>query len=278
MKKYGSFLKFFWGVCVFILTVSGTLYAQNTIKLAAYTFPPFNFGDSPNTVSGADAEITIAVLNKMGVEVKFAVRPFNRALREMKDGKIAGILPCVNSAARREFIYFSTIPTAALDRRFYKIKSSNIEWNKYEDLKGLVVGASDYSYPQEFWDAENKGIYSIHVIKSNTPDLINFRKLVHKRIDLLIVDISVGGNIIASNSPQFDNVVVVPHKSIGKIVPFSFGLSKKYWAGKKNEAMRFLKLYEKSLLEFIKDGSRNRIFEKYNMKPNLDAQKRLIIN
>ena len=279
MLKKGLFTVRFAAVFTALMLVAGgTAFAQKTITLAAYTFPPYSSGNTPETVSGADTEITLAVLKRMGYKAEFTVRPFPRALKEMKAGRLAGILPCVDSPARREFIYFSSIPTAALDRRFYKLKSRDIKWNTLEDLKGMKIGAGDYSYGGGFWEAGKSGLFKIDVVKNKAPDLTNFKKLVAGRIDLLIVDLSVGGNIIAEHAPQFNNVDVAPYQSVGKVVPFSFGLSKKYWEGREAEAKAFLKEYEATLLKFIEEGGRNRVFAKYNMKPDIDSNNRLKFN
>ena len=261
-----------------LLILNAGTSAQMTIELAAYTFPPYSLKTENGYYTGADIEITEAVFKRLGYRIKWIDLPFNRALDGVKKGVYPGIAPCVASETRKAFTHFSSIPTAALDRVFFKRKDSDLSWRSYEDLRGLTVGACDYSYPEHFWKAGEKGMFAIEVVKNTHPDLSNFKKLVKKRIDILIVDRAVGMNIIRENAPQFDMVDVVPEISVDHApVPFSLGLSKKYWALRGTAGDDLMRAYEKELAAFVKSGKRNAIFAQYSMSYTLDADNHIIL-
>ena len=262
-----------------VIGLSGaSAWSQQTIELAAYTFPPYSFKSADGTYTGADIEITAAVFQRLGFRIRWLDLPFNRALLGIQKGLYAGIAPCVASEDRKVYTHFSSIPTAALERVFFKRKERRIFWKRYEDLRGLTVGACDYSYPQHFWDAGKAGIFTISMVKSAQPDLSNFRKLALGRIDILIIDRAVGLRIIKDNAPQFDMIGVVPAISVDKTpVPFSFGLSKPYWSTRGTQGMDLLKAYEKELDRFVKEGRRNEIFTRYDITYALDADNHIIL-
>lgn len=277
MNRANAFIVAAWVAAASILSgASG--WAQQTIELAAYAFPPYSFKAADGTYTGADIEITEAVFRRLGYRIQWLDLPFNRALRGIDKGIYAGIAPCVASEDRKQFTIFSSIPTAALERVFFKRNDRNISWRSYEDLRGLIVGACDYSYPQHFWNAGKKGIFTIQMVKSSQPDLSNFRKLVLGRIDLHIIDRAVGLRIIAENAPRFDMIAPAPEISVDKTpVPFSFGLSKKYWASKGNQGVDLLRAYEKELDRFIKAGLRNEVFARYDITYTLDGDNYIIL-
>jgi len=266
-----------WAATGFLPSVA-TGRAQQVIELAAYTFPPYSFKAADGTYTGADIEITESVFRRLGYRIRWVDLPFNRALRGIEKGIYAGIAPCVASEDRKAYTSFSSIPTAALDRVFFKRKDRNISWRTYEDLRGLTVGACDYSYPQHFWDAGKQGIFAISMVKSAKPDLSNFKKLALGRIDVHIIDRAVGLRIIQDNTPRFDMLEIAPETSVDKTpVPFSFGLSKKYWAAKGTQGGDLLKAYEMELDAFVKAGLRNAIFARYRIAYRFDADNHIIL-
>jgi ABC-type amino acid transport substrate-binding protein len=263
------------GVC---LWVSSTASARQTIELAAYTFPPYSFKDARGKYQGADIEITEAVFEAVGYTIAWVDLPFNRALDGARKGGYMGIAPCVADAERKRFLDFSSIPTAALERVFFKRRDRDISWRTYDDLRGMRVGACDYSYPEHFWAAVKAGVFTIDMVKSPKPDLANFQKLLKERIDILIVDRAVGMNIIRKNAPRFDGIEVVPWVSVDRFpVPFSFGLSKEYWAGRGSEGADLLRAYERELDAFVKTGKRNAVFSKYGIVYRMDEDNHIIL-
>ena len=85
-------------------------------------------------------------------------------------------------------------------------------------------------------------------------------------------------NIIRENAPQFDMIDVVPEISVDHApVPFSLGLSKKYWALRGTAGDELMRAYEKELAAFVKSGKRNDIFAKYRISYTLDADNHIIL-
>ena len=73
-------------------------------------------------------------------------------------------------------------------------------------------------------------------------------------------------------------MIEVPHRSIDiSPVPFSFGLSKKYWKSRGREGIDLLRRYEKELDGFVKEGRRNILFKKYFILYELNENKHIIL-
>ncbi len=279
MRQF-PFLKYFMIAVILVSFISFSVSGNENkvITIAAYVFPPYSIFDDQEKLAGADTDITRVVLSRLGYKVKFEIFPFNRALVEMKMGTFMAMLPCVNAKERREYMEFSSVPTTTLERTFYKLKSNPVTWRKYEDIHGKTVGAADYSYDGGFWEAGKAGIINIDVNKKTEADVISYYKLINGRVDLVIADKNLHAYLIEKYKPDFDKIVEVPYRSVGRKVPFSFAISKAYWAGKRHEGIRFLDAYTRELKKYIAEGERNKIFEKYNMYPEMDMKHRLIVD
>ena len=236
---------------------------DKSLTVLAYIAPPNSFLTKNGRAIGSDIAFVRDILLRMGYEAKFVHMPFKRILGEMKNGNYPAMLTCVPSRARSQYLYFSD-PVSWLCWVFWKPSHRKLSWQNYDDLKGLRVGASPYLYNQEMWDAADKGLFTIDVVRQQAPDLINFRKLMQHKIDLFVCDVNVGLNIQHTNAPEFGDIDYMP-KPVGPIHPFCFALSREYFRSRPDQAVSLMKHFNRELASLIAEGKHKEIYHKYRM-------------
>lgn len=246
------------------------------IPLPAYVWPPLNIKTSDGLWAGADADITVAILKRIGFAVQFVDMPFKRILNEMQRGTYPIMLPCAIGDNREDYLLFSE-PVSSIYSVLWKKADNPFEWQTYDDLKGLLIGASHYHYGAGFFAAGKAGKFKLDMVASPTPELIHFRKLLQGKTDLFICELSVGQYLRHENSPEFDSVDYC-RMGVGPTRPFCFAASRKYFQGREKEMEEFITLFNSELLKYSQEGERKRVFEKYHMPVLLNAESRVLIS
>ena len=265
-------------MCAVILTDKKT-YADperplKKLIVPAYVWPPFNILKEDGTWAGADVDITRDILKKMGYEAVFTKIPFKRILKEMKSGKYLCMVPCVEGGGREEYLLFSD-PVSTIFSVLWKRQENRTCWSTYDDLKNKTISASPYHYGAGFFEAAEAGKFNIQIVPHESPELIHFKKLKARRVDMFICELSVGLYIKSHFAPEFDNIDFC-EKGIGPTRPFSFAVSRKYFEGREKEMTAFIEMFNQALQRYSLDGKRKKVFEKYNMLIELDHKGKVI--
>ena len=124
------------------------LSARSRIRfLTTSDFPPFNFMDQSNRVSGFHVDLARAICGELGIVEKcqLQVLPWDELKTAMVSGQgdaiIAGL--AVNAENRKDYLF--TRPFLKLPARFIRLKSESAEPEGAEALTGRRVGVLDYS-------------------------------------------------------------------------------------------------------------------------------------
>lgn len=245
------------------------------LKILAYQWPPFNFKQKNNEYSGADTEIVRKVLGRMGYQVEFIDMPFKRILNELKQGNYPAMLPCVIGGGREEYLLFS-IPVSSIYSVLWKKAEDKFTWDSYDQLRGRKIGASYYHYGAGFLEAGENGMFELDMVAADSPELIHFNKLIDGKIDMFICELSVGLYIRHKHKPKFDSVDYC-EKGVGPTRFFSFPISKKYFAKNGYDQAAFITLFNRELEQFAKEGSREKIFDYYQMSVALDENGMVVL-
>jgi polar amino acid transport system substrate-binding protein len=195
--------------------------------------------------------------------------PFVRALEEMKSGKYPAMTACVEGGNREEYILFSE-PVSSIYSVLWKMKNNPFCWKTYDDLQGLLIGASHYHYGAGFFEAAKEGKFTLDMVAAKKPEVIHFRKLLQGKIDMFICERSLGFYLKQKFKPQFDEVVPC-QTGVGSARPFSFAISRKYFEGREEQMRQFVTSFNKELRTFTREGRRQEIFEKYHISITLDT-------
>lgn len=124
------------------------LSGRNRIRfLTTSDFPPFNFMDQSNRVSGFHVDLARAICDELGIVEKcqLQVLPWDELktamVSEQGDAIIAGL--AVNADNRRDYLF--TRPFLKLPARFIRLKSAVPENTGAQALAGRRVGVLDNS-------------------------------------------------------------------------------------------------------------------------------------
>jgi polar amino acid transport system substrate-binding protein len=246
---------------VIVLGVAATpyqIYAEGNIPFVTVEFPPFGFSEGEE-ISGAGTEIVKAVATRMGYTPTFTIYPTKRAQFEAAKGEFAAIFLLTKSEKRLEAFYY-TDPLCDIRDVFYKLKTSDINWDTFEDLAGYRVGATGgYNYAPVFLKAIEEKKFAVDMVTGNLPELRHLQKLTGRKIDMFICEVSVCQHIIKHQSPEFDAVDFI-NKSIGPIRTFHVAFSKKY-----PDAEKLRDQFNRELGELVKAGVVQAILQEYNV-------------
>lgn len=243
-----------FGICI----TPNQLFADEELPFVTVDFPPFGFSEGEE-ITGAGTEIIKVVTTRMGYTPTFSIYPTKRAQFEAAKGKFAGLFMLTKSTKRLEAFYYAN-PLCDIRDVFYKLKTSEINWNNLEDLSGYRVGATGgYNYASVFLKAIEEKKIRADLVTGNQPELRHLQKLTARKIDMFICEISVCQHIIQERSPEFDAVDFI-NKPIGPIRTFHVVFSKNYPGAEKLRDH-----FNKELAKLVETGVVQNILKKHNV-------------
>lgn len=150
------------------------------LKLIANIWSPYVSDQMPN--NGLAIDIVTTAFSKAGYKPTFKLDSWPRALEGGKLGIYDVVAAIWYTEERARDLEFSK-PYLVNEIKFIKRKNQNIEFNRIEDLRGLVIGVvKDYAYDERF--ISHNDIIKIpqnHVVQ-------NLLSLVKGDIDLTLGD------------------------------------------------------------------------------------------
>jgi polar amino acid transport system substrate-binding protein len=171
-------------------------------------YPPYEYLEN-GEVTGEDTETVRRVLSDMGYDANIRVLPWARAEKLVRNGR-ADMLYSLTASETRQRYYFFTDPINAVQDVFFKRKNRDLQWQTFDDLKGLNFGLSAaYSYEPEFMDWLFNGNARITKITHEQPELTGLRLVGLGRIDLFICEQSVCEYLLEKHAPEFTELAGV---------------------------------------------------------------------
>ncbi|WP_419797129.1 MAG: substrate-binding periplasmic protein [Terasakiella sp.] len=116
--------------------------AQQKIYIVAEDSSPYETSYPLEGAYARDYDLVRRIFNEIGFEIDIAFLPWKRALRDIKEGRAAGILSCSKTQERARYMYFRT-PTSHFTNGFFYLANRNLP------------------APQTFKDVNNYDIASI---------------------------------------------------------------------------------------------------------------------
>jgi polar amino acid transport system substrate-binding protein len=193
-------------LCVVVLAISmiSNVQAENRVKLNTLDWEPYIGRELPG--SGFVAAIVNEAYAASGYTVELEFMPWVRAKAMARDGRSDGCMPeYYLTEDTIDFLISDPFPGGPLV--FFKRKVDTIVSTGLEDLRSLKIGVvRGYVNTAEFDSADylNK--------EEANDDIINLRKLVGGRLDLIVIDKFVGLYLLKKEMPdKVDDIeVVVP--------------------------------------------------------------------
>ncbi len=172
---------------------------------------------------GADAAVIAAVADALGVRPFIYYASFKRRLIMMQKGEIDLMCGLLKGAEREKFIYFINPPyKTRSDTVFFMSKDKQGQLTCYEDLKHLAIGVTRGTkyFPRFDSDPALDKKVASQVI-------LNFRKLLRNRLDVVAVNESLGLDLV--NQFNLSDLVGMAQFRFSQAKSVYFGISRKSW-------------------------------------------------
>lgn len=113
-------------------------------------YPPYEFHEDGQLV-GTDVDIIREVCRRIDIEPVFRELPWERAIKEVTDGKAHAIFSLLKTKEREQFLFFPRENISYEQFIFVVRKGSPVRAKRLDDLKGRRIGqCRGYSYDPAF--------------------------------------------------------------------------------------------------------------------------------
>jgi polar amino acid transport system substrate-binding protein len=180
---------------------------EQTITISSGEWPPFISEHLKHY--GVAARIISESLALQNINAQYGWFPWQRTYSNVKNGIWDASAIWAETAERNKDVLFSDPVIKNTTVLFFR-KETLLDWKSYEDLSGLVIGATNgYFYGGEFEQAEKSGII---IVERTTIESNNFKKLAVKRLDAVIAEIDTGYEIMRQvlRAEQIESIIVSP--------------------------------------------------------------------
>ncbi len=111
------------------------------IYIVAEDFPPFSTARPVEGAYARDYDLVRLIFKEIGFDTDIAFLPWKRALRDIKEGRAAGILSCSQTQEREKYMYFRT-PTSHFINGFFYLADRNLPHPQtFEDVNSYDVAS-----------------------------------------------------------------------------------------------------------------------------------------
>lgn len=217
---------------------------QETIRIASEEWPPYSASDLKYL--GVMNRIIAEAFAAENVKTEFGFFPGPRVLDLVKSGEWDATGGWTPSDERAKDHYFSD-PLFDETMVFFHLKTKPFDWKTMADLKGARIGTVYGSYyGTAFEKAEKSGAL---VIQKEHSDVLNFRKLIHGRIDVCPKNLDAGLSLLQSDFTPVERELVTYHPLALDRGPLVLMFSRKVETN-----ARMVELFNKGLKKLKKDG------------------------
>lgn len=242
-------------ITIFFISIllSTKSFSIEKVHLASLEYPPF-YGQSLK-YGGVITEIIRESFKAVDIKADISFHPWTRALRMVKEGKVHGVFGIWLKKERRKYFYYSSSPLISSDLAAISLKKSSLSFKNINDLKNKVVGIiRGYSYPQSMLNIKStKFVYSSSEVKS-------MKKLIHERVDYIIMDVNLAKHIIKNNFSDYPNLIFIHYPVIASMKEY-LAISKKKSSGK-----LIIDQFNKGLSKIKKEGILKKLFSEHHME------------
>ncbi|WP_086303995.1 basic amino acid ABC transporter substrate-binding protein [Campylobacter devanensis] len=234
-----------------LISIAMLIVAANaqTIKVGTNAaYPPFEFVNEQNQVTGFDMDLMAEIAKKVGFKIEIVNISFDSLIPALKAGKIDIIAAAMSATPERLKAVDFSKPYYHTMNLFIK-RADNKELTKFEQLEGKKI-AVQLGTVQELAakDIKSAKVMAIDEIFGAVMAVKN------AKADALIVDSSIGYGYLKQN-PDLVEFLHLPDGSEG----FSFAFDK----GKHKELQAKI---NSAIDELKNDGTYDKLLVKYNLK------------
>ncbi|OCR85330.1 basic amino acid ABC transporter substrate-binding protein [Campylobacter fetus] len=240
-----SFFKF---IVAIFLAVSFT-NAADVLKVGTNaTYPPFEYIDNQNQITGFDMELVDAISKKAGFEYKIVNMSFDALIPALKAGKIDAVASAMSATPDRIKAVDFIKPYYTTENLFIK-QAKNADLTSKQSLEGKKIGVQ-LGTVQETAARAIKGVKVI----ANEDIFAAIMALKNGKVDAVLVDGSIGYGYLKKNEDLVE-FLKEPDGSEGFSIAFD-----------KNKHKDLIEKINQTIEELKNDGTYNKLLEKYDLK------------
>nr|WP_321465055.1 transporter substrate-binding domain-containing protein [uncultured Desulfobulbus sp.] len=189
---------------------------SKVLRLANGEWPPYTGQHLPGF--GCDSQVVSEAFSMVGIQVDYVFLPWARGMLLSRNGVLDGAIEWAETPEHRKSHFISNQPLSKQDFVFFYRKGSSLDWQKLEDLHNQRIGLTiGYVYYDLFKAMQRK--YPA-VFSEAASDVLNFRKLLSRRIDLFPIEKTVGQYLLKSKfSAQEQAALAIHPKPINEFKP-----------------------------------------------------------
>lgn len=238
-----------------LISFSGPVSAMEEISFATVNWEPYSGEFLPGY--GVGSAIIEEACRRVGLKASFHFMPWKRAMEEVRRGKYDALYSAYFSEERNQ-VYGISKPYMNGPLVLSVRKGTQLEWD------GTVRSLQPYRIGVVRGYVNTSEIDKADYLKKDeaTSDLLNLRKLLRKRIDVIIIDKFTAIHALKSNPTLEANVKDVqflePPLDIRNI-HVMFSKNRPDWE-------KHLEMFNKGLSAFQEDGTKDMILEKYGFQ------------
>jgi len=238
------------GLIIVFLMGATLCFSEETVLIGVNEYTPLLSKKLEN--NGPVARILTDIFALEGIKTKYMWVPWKRAYINVKNCNY-DLTPCWSKNEEREKEMIYSDPLYPMYHVFFHLKSNPFQWQSYDDLKGLKIGATiGYFYGDEFKKAENEGKIFVDYAPG---DELNFKKLVAGRFSLFVANY-ITGYSIAEKALSPDEFSKITHST----KPVSKPSHHYVLFAKTERGIRLNQLFNKGLKQMKENGTFFRAF------------------
>ncbi len=174
--------------------------AAEKIRFVTLEFAPFIYGENEQ-VAGPGRDLIDAVCEEAGIECSYALYPWRRAQKLMRDGEADAMMVIGRNPKREEWIRFSP-PHFRTEYGIFVNADNAMDFNDIAQLEGFEIGVfapsnTAVQLTRIRDEMEARGLDPIE-IDERPDDSSGFRKLAAGRIDAVYSNRDRGRQVIAA--------------------------------------------------------------------------------
>ena len=116
---------------------AGTQPPTSGLRIVTEVYPPYNFVDKNNNVTGQSTEIVQAILEKTGMQANIEVMPLSQGLTLAEKGP-GVVIYSLNRTPQREKLFKWVGPIGYYEQAFYAKKGSMVAVSQLENAKKVT--------------------------------------------------------------------------------------------------------------------------------------------
>jgi len=191
-----------FSVSVFLFLACASSNTEDTIVFAGSGgYPPFNFIDTTNTVTGFDVDVAEEIARQLGKKMKYTTTAWDGIIEGLRAGRYDAILGSMAVTPQRQEVVSFSVPYYYSGAQLLVLKKSGIRCSKDISESHTIGVTTGTTFEQ---DARKLGAR----VKLYEDDNQTLLELLNGRLDAVITDRVVGLNAI-QKIDKGDKIILV---------------------------------------------------------------------